>query len=106
MEEEKKEALQVTSSLIVQSPDEINKQLGEVPDTINTLNRSSSPVDTFKALSTSTPEEVVNALQNKAAIEIATNDEEVKEKMDENAKKIINTHLNTTKNDTEAKNEK
>jgi len=62
-------------------------------------------VSAFNALKMTSEEDVVRALQNKATIEVATTDEEVQGRMKDNAAKIIDNHLNVTKNEAEAKNE-
>lgn len=57
----------------------------------------------FDKLKESSSEEVIRALQNKTTMEIANTDESVAQKMKENSRKIIDTHLTVERDEADLK---
>lgn len=64
-----------------------------------------SAVSAFNALKSTDTAEVVQALQNKEVVSMANTDEQVREKIKENAKEIISTHTDTIAKDTKRVNQ-
>lgn len=95
------------NDLVEQIQSEAETQANNMVQMANTASEALADpaVTAFNALKTTSEEDVVRALQNKATIEVATTNEDVRNKMEDNAKAIIDNHLTVTKNEAEAKNE-
>ena len=64
-----------------------------------------SALENFNALKSVDSNEVINALQNKKILETVKNDKDVDKQLTDNAKSVINTHINTIKKNAEKTNQ-
>lgn len=82
-----------------------NELLEPIEMDLNQQSVASAAIDTFDVLKTTNASEVVQALQNREIMTVATDDNQVKDKLTANAKGIIETQTNTIAQDTKRKNQ-